>query len=295
MRTVLSLVIALTLGFNLSAQVPAKPDSVRHINDFAHMFDTVPAEKVQALEDSLVAFGKRTSNQIVVVTLADLADHDVNEIATKIGHEWGVGDKDNHNGVVILIKPKTATERGDIGIAVGEGLEGALPDGAVADLLDDVIIPRFAEGDYFGGVVNGIEKIKSVAVKEFPTAEKKEKKDGGSGIGTGLLVVGGGAAAYALLRRKKKKGEKSSDRSDVSEDTDETAADSAAAIATAAGADATDDDDIDDLDDDDDFDDDDDLDTEEEEDDDLDTEEEKKDEYRFGGGKFSGAGAHRKW
>lgn len=284
----------MTLGLNLSAQVPAKPDSVRHINDFAHMFDTVPAEKVQALEDSLVAFGKRTSNQIVVVTLADLADHDINEIATKIGHEWGVGDKDNHNGVVILIKPKTATERGDIGIAVGEGLEGALPDGAVADLLDDVIIPRFAEGDYFGGVVDGIDKIKSVAVKEFPTAEKKEKKDGGSGIGTGLLVVGGGAAAYALLRRKKKKGEKSSDGGDVSEDADETAADSAAAIATAAGADLDNDDD----DDDDDIDlDDDDLDTEEEEDDDLDidTEKEKKDEYRFGGGKFSGAGAHRKW
>ena len=293
-KILLSAAIAL-LGFSAWAQVPDKPEPPRAINDLAHMFDSVPAERVQALEDSLQSFAKRTSNQIVIVTLADLADRDINQLATDIGQKWGVGDEVNHNGVVILIKPKTAKESGDIGIAVGEGLEGALPDGAVADLLDKVIIPHFADGDYFGGVEAAVGHIVNISSKEY--SSKGEKKDTGGGIGTGLLIVGGGLGAYWLLRRRNKKIDKKQQAADATEaDTGATpkpdgkegpaAAATAAASATAAAL-ATDiDDEPEEEEDDDVFDDD---------DDDTTPEEEEKDQYRFGGGKFSGAGAHRKW
>lgn len=171
-KILLSAAIAL-LGFSAWAQVPDKPEPPRAINDLAHMFDSVPAERVQALEDSLQSFAKRTSNQIVIVTLADLADRDINQLATDIGQKWGVGDEVNHNGVVILIKPKTAKESGDIGIAVGEGLEGALPDGAVADLLDKVIIPHFADGDYFGGVEAAVGHIVNISSKEYSSRARR--------------------------------------------------------------------------------------------------------------------------
>lgn len=176
MKTKHILTVFLTLFvLTAMAQVPAKPDPPRLVNDYAGIFTP---EEVQFLEDTLVAFSKRTSNQIVVVTMADFGDLDRAQMATKIGQEWGVGKADHDNGVVFLIKPKTPEANGEVFIAPGIGLEGAIPDGACSSIIRKNVIPHFRENDYFGGVWDGLSVIMPLAAGEYSFEEEEEEDDG---------------------------------------------------------------------------------------------------------------------
>ena len=44
-------------------------------------------------------------------------------------------------------------------IEVGYGLEGALPDAIAKRIIEEMIVPRFREGDFYGGISEGVERI----------------------------------------------------------------------------------------------------------------------------------------
>lgn len=181
-------------------QVPPKPDPPRLVNDFAGIFTP---EQVESLEDTLVAFSKRTSNQIVVVTLPDLGDLDRAQMATKIGQEWGVGKADHDNGVVFLIKPKTPDSNGEVFIAPGIGLEGAIPDGACSSIIRKNVIPHFRENDYFGGVCDALSIIMPLAAGEYTYEEEDDDGDDAIGLIIALIII---IALIVLAARDKNNG-----------------------------------------------------------------------------------------
>jgi uncharacterized protein len=181
--------LALFLPFINFAQVPVRPDPPRLVNDMAGILSP---EQITVLEDSLVQFAQQTSNQIAVVTLSSLNGYDPAEMAYRIGETWGVGQKEKNNGIVILVKPKTGNEKGQVYISVGYGLEGAIPD-AVANgkIIDQEMIPRFRENDYFGGIMTGARIIMGLSRGEF-TAEQYQKgtsKKGSNGGGIVILIL----------------------------------------------------------------------------------------------------------
>ncbi len=164
-------------------QVPDVPNPPRLVNDFAGIFSSL---QVKMLEDSLVAFDKKTSNQIAIVTLDDLGGMDAAQMATEIGIKWEVGGKDN-NGVVILIKPKNST-RGEAFIATGYGLEGALPDATCHMIVNREMIPYFKKGDYWSGVNAALAVIKPIAAGEY-SKEQYEEDASGKVWMFGLLAI----------------------------------------------------------------------------------------------------------
>lgn len=159
----LCVALVMAVAFAAMAQVPPVPNPPRLVNDFAGLFT---AAEVQELEDSLVAFDRRTSNQIAVVTMADLGGMEPAQMAYEIGEQWGVGGKEHRNGVVILVKPKNAT-RGQAFIATGYGLEGALPDATCKRIVERCMIPHFKLNDYYGGVKEAVSVIKPIAAGEY--------------------------------------------------------------------------------------------------------------------------------
>lgn len=167
------LIIALTHTMSLSAQVPDAPNPPRLVNDFAGLFS---AQQVKELEDSLDFFARKTSNQIAIVTMSDLGDMEPAQMAYEIGEKWGVGGKEDRNGVVILIKPKNETN-GQAFIATGYGLEGALPDAICKRIVDSKMIPSFRENDYFSGVVHALEVIKPIVAGEYSKEQFEEDED----------------------------------------------------------------------------------------------------------------------
>jgi uncharacterized protein len=166
------------------AQVPARPEPPRLVNDLAGILSQ---SEIAVLEDSLDQFAQKASTQIAVVTLSSLNGYDPGDMAFRIGESWGVGQKDKNNGIVILVKPKSGNEKGQVFISVGYGLEAVIPDAvAHGKIVDKEIIPRFKENDYFGGIMNGARIIMGLARGEF-TADQYQKGSGKKGGGTGYI------------------------------------------------------------------------------------------------------------
>ncbi|MCU0378453.1 MAG: TPM domain-containing protein [Bacteroidales bacterium] len=159
--------LATLLFISLSAggqNLLQRPEPPKLVNDIAGLLQ--PSE-VQALENKLVAFNDSTSNQIAVVIVNDLQGYDRSSFAYRVGKEWGVGQSDFNNGLVVLVKTKTASSDGQVFIATGYGLEGAIPDLACADIIDREMLPRFRNGDYFGGINAATDVLMSLASGEY--------------------------------------------------------------------------------------------------------------------------------
>lgn len=170
--TAAALCVFAALFISISAgAIPDRPEPARLVNDLAGVFS---ASQTSGLENMLVAFDDSTSNQITVVTVNDLEGYDPAEFATKIGLDWGVGSSEFNNGVVVLVKPKTAGSGGKVFIAVGYGLEGAIPDAYAKRIITNEMIPRFMENDYFGGVSSACQTLMKLASGEISEPQEEE-------------------------------------------------------------------------------------------------------------------------
>ena len=162
---ILTLTILLLAVMPLHAQtLLPRPEPPRLVNDLAGVLS---AGELQALENKLVAFNDTTSNQIAVVIVSDLQGYDRSEFAYNVARDWGVGQGDFNNGLLVLVKPKTESSNGQVFIATGYGLEGAIPDIACAEIIDREIIPRFRENDYYGGIDAGTNVLMALAAGEY--------------------------------------------------------------------------------------------------------------------------------
>lgn len=156
----------LTLGTTYS-QIPSRPLPPVLVNDLASVLTSTERSD---LERRLVEFSNNTSNQIVVVTLSTL-ENDKSQVAYSIGQTWGVGDSKFNNGLVILIKPKKGSERGEAFIATGYGLEGALPDAVCKRIVENEMIPFFRQDRYYDGLMASLDIILPIAAGEYNHAQ----------------------------------------------------------------------------------------------------------------------------
>lgn len=182
-RIILATCVFVLLSFTCRA-LPAK--SSRLVNDYARIFT---ASQVMALEQTLVAFDDSTSNQIAVVTVKDFEGYSSMEYATRLGLSWQVGSGDFNNGVVVLVKPKTARESGDVAIAVGYGLEGAIPDAYAKRIVENEMIPYFRENDYYSGVVAACEVLMKLASGEIKAPRGGDGAYNIMNFLTGIILV----------------------------------------------------------------------------------------------------------
>jgi uncharacterized protein len=66
----------------------------------------------------------------------------------ELGREWGVGTEENNNGIVILLSERDR----EIYIAVGYGLEGALPDSKTGRIIDVYGLEYLRQDDFSKGI-----------------------------------------------------------------------------------------------------------------------------------------------
>ena len=176
---VLAIILIGVTGF--AQEIPARPVPPRLVNDFANILSD---KEEYALETKLVNYNDTTSTQICVVTVTSLDGTTSDDFAQKLGEKWGVGTKDN-NGVVILVKPKTADELGDVSIQVGYGMEPYITDAVNYVIRTKEMIPAFKEGDYYTGIDNAVDAIIGLASGAF-TAKEYADEDGDA---LGILVI----------------------------------------------------------------------------------------------------------
>ncbi|MGM9748368.1 MAG: TPM domain-containing protein, partial [Candidatus Cryptobacteroides sp.] len=176
MRKTFAMIYIAFTAMTAAFAIPSQPQPPRLVNDLAGIFTY---SQVQSLERMLVDFDDSTSNQIAVVTVPDLEGYAPSEYATRIGLDWKVGSADFNNGVVVLVKPKTGDSKGEIAIAVGYGLEGAIPDAYAKRIITNDCIPHFKEGDYFAGVEAGCKTLMRLASGEISEPRSDDDDDVG--------------------------------------------------------------------------------------------------------------------
>lgn len=169
-----------SLFITATAQIPARPAAAFAVNDYASIFTY---EQRMRLEVALEQFADTTSNRIVIVTTTNLGGMDVAQYAYNIGEKWGVGKEGFNNGVVIAIKPKIGNDYGEVYIAVGYGLEGVITDAFARRISDNVMIPYFREGDYFGGICAALNTIMPIISGEISMSDYEE------GVNSGEIIL----------------------------------------------------------------------------------------------------------
>ena len=165
------LIISLLATNFVFADIPERPDCL--VSDYANVLS---ATQRQEMEQRLRDLNDSTGNQIVVVTLTDLDDYDIADYATQLGRKWGVGQKDQNNGVVIVVKIKNET-KGRAFIATGYGLEGALPDATCKKIVEREMIPKFKSDDYCGGINAALDVIIPIVKGEYSSKEYEDDAD----------------------------------------------------------------------------------------------------------------------
>ena len=117
----------------------------------------------------LKAHEEATSNQVVVVTIDSLKGYSIEEYGYQLGRHWGIGQKDNNNGVLLIVARNDRKVR----IEVGYGLEGNLTDAVAGHIIRTKITPEFKRGRFSSGIRKGIESI-LLAIDGAYKAEKKK-------------------------------------------------------------------------------------------------------------------------
>lgn len=183
----LLLIFSLFFSVCASAQIekylPEKSNPPKLVNDTT---GTLTQQQMDALERKLVAYDDSTSNQVVVVIIPTTGEYGVEEVALNILREWGVGNKDKNNGVVLLI----AKNDRKIRIETGYGLEGAIPDVTAKSIIDNDLTPNFKAENYYRGIDEATNSIIQAAAGEYKApANYGSKKSIGKSPFIGVIAV----------------------------------------------------------------------------------------------------------
>jgi uncharacterized protein len=171
-----------------SQDFPERPSPPRLVNDFAGM---LKPDEIANLEQKLVAFNDSTSTQIAIVIVSSLHGYDKAEYAQQLGEKWGVGQKGKNNGILILVKTKGDSERGEVQIATGYGAEGAVPDLLCGEIVDQEILPSFRNNDFYGGLNKATSTLMSLIKGEYTASEfaRRAPKSSHKGFPVGAIFI----------------------------------------------------------------------------------------------------------
>jgi len=131
---------------------------------------TLTAEQRRELEASLEAFEKRKGSQIAVLITGTTFPEPIESFSLRVAEAWKIGRKGVDDGIVVVVARSDQVMR----IEVGYGLEGAVPDAVAKRLIEEEFIPRFREGDFYGGLRAGLDRLMRVIDGEPLPPPKQE-------------------------------------------------------------------------------------------------------------------------
>ncbi|MGZ3605865.1 MAG: TPM domain-containing protein [Thermodesulfobacteriota bacterium] len=156
-----------------------------YVNDYAGMISPSAKSKI---EQGLKAFEQSDSTQLVILTIPSLEGENIEEFSIKVAEAWKIGQQQKDNGILLIVSKQERKIR----IEVGRGLEGRLTDLMAGRIIDQVIKPRFKQGDFDAGFVAGASALISATRGEFKVEQRpiQRKQKGFPPFLTFLLFLG---------------------------------------------------------------------------------------------------------
>ena len=154
MRTacVLSLALLVAPGTALAQSLPTLTQPV---NDFAKVIDAGTSAELDRRIRALEA-GTPKHDAVVVATVESIAPYGtIEEYATKLFRQAGIGQKGQNNGLLVLL----STGDRQVRIEVGYDLEEFVTDGYAGDTIRQEMLPAFRRGDFGAGLLAGTTRL----------------------------------------------------------------------------------------------------------------------------------------
>ena len=162
--------------------IPEKPKIQTSVYDYANLLS---GSQKTALENKLIKYSDSTSTQIVIATVETINGEDIGILTPKWGHEWGIGQTKEDNGVFILL----ANKERKIWISPGYGVEHLLTAGIGGEITRNVIIPEFKKGDFYSGLDKGSDAIFEVLNGSYKNTKKQNSESGGIPTFAIILII----------------------------------------------------------------------------------------------------------
>ena len=148
----------LLAGVPARADVPVPPLKTRVTDLTGTLSDAQRGE----LESRIAAFEARRGSQIAVLLLPSTKPEEIEQYAIRVAEAWKIGRKKVDDGLILVV----AKDDRRLRIEVGYGLEGAIPDSLAKRVIDERITPRFRDGDFYGGIRDGVDQLIRLAEGE---------------------------------------------------------------------------------------------------------------------------------
>ncbi len=158
--TLLSFLILLVPLRSFGITFPDKPSSAHYYVDDAGLINPETGEQIDKTASALL---QEERIPLFVVTIPSLAAQDavtytIEEYATEFFDEWGIGSQDRNYGILLLISRGDRKAR----IELGAGWEHKY-DNQAQQVMDQLIVPAFRQGDFAGGIAEGVRGLDAMA------------------------------------------------------------------------------------------------------------------------------------
>jgi len=140
---------------------------------------TLTAPQLAALEDKLAAFEQTQGSQIVILLVPTTQPEDIAAYANRVFNTWKPGRAGLGDGLLMVV----AKQDRKIRIEVARALEGAIPDLAAKQVIDEVLTPHFRQNDFAGGLDQAIDRLTALIRGEgLPTPSTNPPRGADAGI-----------------------------------------------------------------------------------------------------------------
>ncbi len=153
--------------------------------------DLISDAKELELAARLETLERDTTDQVVVVTVADLQGYEIEEYGYQLGRAWGIGQDGKNNGVLLIVAPSERKVR----IEVGYGLEPVLTDALSALIIQNEILPSFREGYFERGIEQGVDaidrqlRLDPAEAQARAAAAERPRSEAPIGVGVVIAVI----------------------------------------------------------------------------------------------------------
>lgn len=162
------------------APQPVPALSARVIDQTATLSDA----QRQALEGKLAAFEAQSGPQIVILLVRNTAPEDIAAYAFRVADQWKIGRRGVGDGLLVLVAKDDRVAR----IEVARALEGAVPDLAARQIIDQAMVPAFRQGDYAGGLNQAVDRlIGRISGEGLPAPAARSQGMGAAALGLPAL------------------------------------------------------------------------------------------------------------
>lgn len=175
---------------SLRAELVPVPALQQRVTDLTQ---TLTSEQQSQLEAKLAAFEQQKGSQIAVLIVPTTAPEAIEQFSIRVVDTWKFGREKQDDGVLLLVAKDDRKMR----IEVGYGLEGAIPDVYAKRIISEIMVPRFRQGDFYGGINNAVEQIiKLISGEQLPAPTQSKPSSGKLWdmlyvVFIGAFVVGG--------------------------------------------------------------------------------------------------------